>query len=113
VSVYLSWETVEATVREIAGLGAEMVMDHMVPPAMRDEVGRGYGEIADRVVVESGEPYRTFLAPAEAEALVARCGMRVLAHVAMEDAVPAAMWRRDDVLRPFVFSRILHATALT
>ncbi|WP_158588112.1 class I SAM-dependent methyltransferase [Actinomadura logoneensis] len=113
VSVYLARATVEATVREVAGLGAELVMDYMVPPEARDGVGREYGEFADRVVAESGEPYRTFLEPDEAEALVARCGMEVRAHVGMEDAVPPEMWRRGGVLRPFVFSRILHATALS
>ncbi|WP_051468497.1 class I SAM-dependent methyltransferase [Actinomadura oligospora] len=113
VSVYLSRATVETTVRAVAGLGAELVMDYMVPPGLRDGIGREYGAFADQAVVESGEPYRTFLTPDEAEALVAECGMRTRAHVGMEDAVPAGTWRRDDVLRPFVFSRILDATALT
>lgn len=112
VSVYLSREAVVATVREVAGLGAELVMDYMVPPELRDEVGREYGAFADRVVVESGEPYRTFLTPDEAEALVAGCGMEVRAHVGMEGSVPSALWRRDDALRPFAFSRILDATAI-
>ncbi|MEV5574867.1 class I SAM-dependent methyltransferase [Spirillospora sp. NPDC052269] len=112
VSVYLSRESVVATVREVAGLGAELVMDYMVPPGLRDGIGREYGAIADRVVAESGEPARTFLTPDEAEALVTGCGMGVRAHVGMEDAVPPETWRRDDALRPFVFSRILDATAL-
>ncbi|MFC4910272.1 class I SAM-dependent methyltransferase [Actinomadura gamaensis] len=113
VTVYLSRDAIEAVVREVRRLGAELVMDYMVPPEMRDEVGRAYGEIADRAVVESGEPYRTFLTPGEAEDLVRECGFEVRSHVRMEGAVPAPVWRRDDVLRPFVFSRFLDATALS
>ncbi|MEU9868420.1 hypothetical protein AB0C87_11300 [Actinomadura sp. NPDC048021] len=36
-------------------------------------------------------------------------GYEVVENVTVRDAVPAHLWRRDDVLRPFGFFRLVRA----
>lgn len=104
----------DAVARVLAGLarlapGTELVMDYALPPGTRDAAGDEYGRIAEQVVGESGEPYRSAFAPGRIDALLAGSGFEVVENVRLEDAVPPATWRRADALRPFDYFRLVRA----
>ncbi|WP_153536372.1 class I SAM-dependent methyltransferase [Actinomadura macrotermitis] len=112
VSVYLTSEAIGATLAGLAALaeGSELVMEYLLPPALRDAAGDAYAAHAAQAVAERGEPYLTFLTPGETERLLAGHGLTVVEDVGLRDAVPAACWQRDDALRPFEFARLVRAT---
>ncbi|MFC4048839.1 class I SAM-dependent methyltransferase [Actinomadura syzygii] len=111
VSFYLTREAVAATLARVGRLapGTELVMDYALPAGLRDAEGDAYGETAERVVAESGEPYRTAFAPGDIDALLKGHGADVAENVRLADAVPPELWRRTDSLRPFDYFRLVRA----
>ncbi|WP_026402370.1 class I SAM-dependent methyltransferase [Actinomadura rifamycini] len=112
VSYFLTREAIAAVLAGVGALaaGSELVMDYALPPGLRDAGGRAYAEIAERVVGDAGEPYRTTLAPAEVDGLLRGHGLDVVANVRLADAVPPETWDRADALHPFDFFRLARAT---
>lgn len=112
VSYFLTREAIAAVLAEVGKLaaGSELVMDYALPPGLRDDAGRAYAEIAEQVVGEAAEPYRTTPEPAEVDALLRGGGLTVAENVRIADAVPAELWERTDPLRPFDFFRLVRAT---
>jgi methyltransferase (TIGR00027 family) len=86
---YLTLAAVEATLRAVASVpGAQLVFDYGEPVGVRGgEDAEAHRERADRVAA-LGEPWLTFLTPAELVAVLGRNGLRLL-----ED-VDAAAWIR-------------------
>ncbi|MFC5744137.1 class I SAM-dependent methyltransferase [Actinomadura rugatobispora] len=112
VSVYLTREAIEATLAAVAALGpgTQFIMEYMLPAGLRDSTGNSYADIATQAVSDRGEPYATFLTPEEVADLLTGQGFEVLEQTSMREAVPAALWTRDDALRPFAFTHLVHAT---
>ena len=112
VTMYLTAEAIGRTFAELALLapGSEVVADYMLPAGMRDDAGNTYVELVGPSTAERGEPWLTFLSPADMSQLLAQHGLRPLRHVAQRDVGDATTWHRSDSLRPVEISLIAHAT---
>jgi methyltransferase (TIGR00027 family) len=114
VSFYLSREAVAATLAAVGGLaaGSELIMEYALPPEQRDETGQAYADFALPVAAERGEPWRSFFTPEQLSDLLAANGLTVAEQVRQQDAIPAALWRRSDALRPADLCRLVRATVM-
>jgi methyltransferase (TIGR00027 family) len=112
VSMYLTRAALSRTLGEIGSLapGTELIVDYMLPAGLRDEAGDTYVELVMPAAAERGEPWLTFLAPAEMSALLDSHGLEPSAHVRQRDAVDAALWNRSDSLQPIELSNLARAT---
>jgi methyltransferase (TIGR00027 family) len=112
VSMYLTRAAISRTLGEIGGFasGTELIVDYMLPAGLRDEAGDTYVELVMPAAAERGEPWLTFLAPAEMSALLDSHGLEPSAHVRQRDAVDAALWNRSDSLQPIELSNLARAT---
>jgi O-methyltransferase involved in polyketide biosynthesis len=112
VSMYLTGEAVVATLAAVGGLaaGSELVMEYALPPELRDQTGQAYADFALPVAAERGEPWLSCFTPEQLSGLLAANGLTVAEQVRQQDAVPAALWRRTDALRPADLSRLARAT---
>ncbi|WP_290053200.1 class I SAM-dependent methyltransferase [Amycolatopsis solani] len=111
VTVYLTREAIAATLTDLGRFapGSEIVADHLLPAELRDAAGNGYAEAVGPVAAEGGEPWRTFLSPAEFADLLAAAGFEVLEQAGQRESVPARLWDRTDALRPVALSALTHA----
>jgi len=109
--MYLTMEAIDETLAVVAGLapGTEIVIDHMLPPELRDAAGQTYVDLVAPVAAEHGEPWLTFLGPDGMSATLARHGLEPVEQVSQRDAVPAALWQRSDPLRPADLSVLTRA----
>ncbi|MEU6407565.1 SAM-dependent methyltransferase [Microbispora sp. NPDC046933] len=111
VTAYL---TREAVARTLAGLGrlapgSEIVMDHLLPEALRGPRARAYAETLTPLVADGGEPWLTFLSPEEAADLLEEHGFEVVEQVPEGDAAGPALRARTDALASSEISVITHA----
>jgi methyltransferase (TIGR00027 family) len=111
VSMYLTAEAVAATLAAVGGLaaGTELVAEYALPPALRDEGGQAYAGFALPVADQRGEPWLSFFTPEQLSALLQAHGLTVTGHARQRDAIPAALWRRTDALRPLDLCRLASA----
>jgi methyltransferase (TIGR00027 family) len=111
VTMYLTEAALAGTLAEIGRLvqGTEIVADYMLPAHMRDADGSAYAEQVAPVAAEHGEPWLTFLAPAQMSDLLSRGGWTPLRHVRQHEVGGAGNWQRSDSLRPAALSVIAHA----
>jgi len=55
------------------------------------------------------EPWLSFFTPGQLSALLEANGLAVTGHARQRDAIPAALWRRSDALRPADLCRLARA----
>jgi methyltransferase (TIGR00027 family) len=112
VSMYLTADAVAASLAAVGGLaaGTELVMEYALPPELRDETGAAYAGFALPVAEQRGEPWLSFFTPSQLSSLLRDQGMAATEQVRQHDAVPAALWRRSDALRPLDLCRLARAT---
>ncbi len=82
---YLERSAVEATLRLLSGRPWEVLLDYGPPASDRDPRGRAWLARRAAAVAAVGEPWVTFLEPAEVQALLGRHGL----VVEREDPAPA------------------------
>jgi methyltransferase (TIGR00027 family) len=111
VTMYLTLDAITQTLRALATLapGSEAVIDYMLPAGLRDEEGRSYADGVGPVAAERGEPWLTFLSPADCSALLTSCGLTPLAHTDQRSAIDPSLWTRTDSLHPSTLSMLAHA----
>ncbi|MTE13187.1 SAM-dependent methyltransferase [Nocardia sp. CT2-14] len=112
VAMYLTESAVTATLDTLSAFapGTELVMEYALPPELRDERGRVYGEFAIPATAEQGEPWLSYFTPESLTALLERCGFTAVAHISQREAVDEEVWRRDDGLCPADLCRLGRAT---
>jgi methyltransferase (TIGR00027 family) len=112
VIMYLNRPAILSSLASLAGFaaGTELVADYMLPQSLRDEAGDFYVSSVGPAAAERGEPWLTFLAPAEMEALLAENGFGAAEQCRQRDTVPAHLWDRSDSLQPISLSMITRAT---
>jgi len=112
VVMYLTRDAIGQTLADLGALapGSEIVADYMLPAGLRDDAGDDYVSQVMPVAARRGEPWRTFLAPGEMTALLARHGFGQAEHISQRDSIGPACWDRSDPLRPIELSRLAHAT---
>lgn len=115
VTQYLTAEAIRATLDVIGGLcaGTELVMEYLVPAQMRDGAGRALADFFMPRAAAAGEPWLTFLTPADAVGLLSARGMVVSADVDRREQIDPSLWERSDELRPHQLGRIIRATVAT
>jgi O-methyltransferase involved in polyketide biosynthesis len=96
--------------RDLLAAGSELVMEYALPPELCDQTGQAYADFALPVAAERGEPWLSFFTPEQLSGLLAANGLTVAEQVRQQDAVPAALWRRTDALRPADLCRLARAT---
>ena len=111
VTMYLSVEAIEATLRTVAGWapGSEIVLSYGRTDAHLDDLGRAFRAVAVASTTRLGEPFVTQLSRDDADALVVRCGLRVTEHPDREELVARYFAGRADDLRPFTSEGLLAA----
>jgi len=112
VTMYLSIRAIRQVLSAVGEFapGTELVAEHLLPVEHRDPAGQAYAEQVQAAAAEGGEPWQTFLAVEEMDALLSTHGLRPLAYLRQRDAVDAAEWdERADALRPFDLSVLAHA----
>ena len=111
VIVYLTRDAITQTLQALATLapGSEAVIDYLLPASLRDEEGQAYVDGVGPVAAENGEPWLTFLSPADCTALLESCGLTVLAQTGERAAIDPALWTRTDTLHPSALSMLAHA----
>jgi O-methyltransferase involved in polyketide biosynthesis len=109
--MYLTEAAIGQTLAELSCFapGSQVVVDYMLPADLRDEDGSSYVDLVAPVAAERGEPWLTFLSPAQMSALLTAHRLTPLRHVAQGDIGDSATWQRSDSLRPTRLSRIAHA----
>jgi methyltransferase (TIGR00027 family) len=109
---YLTASAVEATLRTIATCrtGSEVVFEYGLDRGHMDDMAREFSASFSSVATRIGEPLQGGWSPAEAEAAVSRCGLRVADHPAQHDLVDRYFADRSDGLQPWHASRLMAAT---
>jgi methyltransferase (TIGR00027 family) len=112
VVTYLDAAAIDRTLAAVAGFAPDttLVFDHLLPAGLRDADGDAYVTQVAPATAEWGKPWRTFLAPHEAAALLARHGFGGVTHDDQRSALPAELWHRTDALRPARLSLLTTAT---
>lgn len=111
VTMYLSREAIEHTLRELSTLasGSQVIADYMLPAELRDEAGTTYVELVAPSSAERGEPWLTFLSPQQMSDLLVRSGLTPIRQVSQADIGDQMTWNRADALRPVRLSLLGHA----
>ena len=111
VTMYLTAQAIESVFGAVAGFvpGTEFVADYMLPAGLRDETGDSYvGQVA-AVAASRGEPWLTFLTPAEIAAMATKLGFSRILDIGQRNVGGPDLWRRTDGLTPVELSRLVHA----
>lgn len=115
VSMYLDLPAIERVLTVVGSFasGTELVADHMLPPADRDEAGNAYVAAVAPNAATGGEPWRTFLSTTDMAGLLTRHGFTRTRPITQRESVDPALWTRTDTLRPISLSALAHATVAT
>ena len=102
VSMYLTREAIQATLRQVAALarGSTLVMSFLLPTELADPDVRPGLEAAVRNAQASGTPFISFFTPAEMLELAHDAGFRQAHHVSAADLGGRYFAGRSDGLRP-------------
>ncbi len=102
VSMYLTKDAIEATLRHVAGLppGSLMVMSFLLPIEMSEPEVRPAMERAVEGARANGTPFISFFMPAEILALAREAGFRDVQHVSAASLAQRYFAGRTDGLRP-------------
>jgi methyltransferase (TIGR00027 family) len=111
VTMYLTIEAIEGILQTVAacGPGSEIVLSYDNSDPFLDEIGQQLRDAESDLVASIGEPYTTRLSPAEADALVERCGLEVAEHPTPDVLYDRYFSDRDDGLRPSTAERLIAA----
>lgn len=102
VSMYLTRDAIEATLRHIAALapGSTLVMSFMLPLELQDPEIRPGVERAAAGARASGTPFISFFTPVEMLALARAAGFKNAQHVSADMLAQRYFAHRPDGLRP-------------
>lgn len=111
VTMYLDVSAINATLAALSACapGTEVIVDYMLPAGLRDQTADDYVTQVGQAAADRGEPWRSFLAPDQVQAMLGEHGFTVVEHVRQRDAVPVGLWERADPLRPTDLSMISRA----
>jgi methyltransferase (TIGR00027 family) len=102
VSMYLTREAIEATLRQVAALapGSTLVMSFLLPLNLADPEVRPGLERAVQGALASGTPFLSFFTPEEMLDLARECGFKQVEHVSAATLTERYFAGRIDGLRP-------------
>ena len=99
VSMYLTLEAIEATLRVVAGgaPGTRLAMTYNIPLGALAGLGHQTEAVLVPMLAGMGEPMISLFEPTEAEALLRRMGFAGIRHLGPEEARATYFPGRDDV----------------
>ena len=102
VSMYLTRDAIEATLRQVAGLasGSTLAMSFLLPLQFADPEVRPGLERAEQGARASGTPFLSFFTPQEMLDLARECGFKQVEHVSAGTLTERYFSGRTDDLRP-------------
>ena len=102
VSMYLTRDAIEATMRQVASLapGTTFAMTFMLPIEMTEPELRPALERATAGARASGTPFISFFTPEEMVAMAQNAGFTDAVHVSAESLATRYFANRSDALRP-------------
>ena len=111
VTMYLTLAAIEATLETVAVCppDSRIVLTYNPPPSSLHDEGLAMHSRMSRLVGEMGEPWISLFTPAEAEALLRRCGFGEVDHFGPTEAIRTYFAGRPDV-RLGMPQRLLVAT---
>jgi methyltransferase (TIGR00027 family) len=112
VTIYLTVEAIEATLRTVAscGTGSEIVLSYSPTAQFVDELGQQLREQMAPVAATGGEVFQTLLSPSEAEQLIDSCGLSVADHPTRDDLHERYFSRQSAGLTPPTSERLIAAS---
>ena len=111
VTMYLDVRAITETLAALSAFapGTEVIVDYMLPAGLRDQTADDYVSQVSQAAADWGEPWRSFLAPDDMQAMLGEHGFSALEHVRQRAFVPAGLWERADLLHPTDLSMITRA----
>jgi methyltransferase (TIGR00027 family) len=111
VTMFLTLEAIEATLQTVAACAPEsrIVLSYNPPLSALQDQELAMQNRVSRLAGEMGEPFISLFTPAEAEALLARCGFGEVEHFGPAEAIHTYFTGRSDI-RLGVPQRLLVAT---
>jgi methyltransferase (TIGR00027 family) len=102
VSMYLTRDTIAATLRQVAALapGSMLAMTFLLPLEFADPDVRPELQLAERGARASGTPFISFFTPTEMLTLAREAGFREVQHVSAATLTQRYFAGRTDGLRP-------------
>jgi methyltransferase (TIGR00027 family) len=102
VTMYLTVPAIAATLAVLGRCapGTELIADYAVPDDLQDDRGREYARLVAPALAERGEPWLTFLPPAQMSALLNEHGFGDVTHAGAHEMVHPGLWERSDALQP-------------
>jgi methyltransferase (TIGR00027 family) len=102
VSMYLTREAIEATLRQVAALvpGSTLALTFLLPMELADPDVRSGLEMAAKGARASGTPFISFFTPPEMLELARHAGFREVQHVSAATLAERYFAARTDGLRP-------------
>lgn len=102
VSMYLTLEANQATLREVASLapGSTLALTFMLPLELIPQEERAQHEFVYERAKAAGTPFLSFFRPAEMLALAREAGFRKAEHVSREEIIRRYFAGRADELQP-------------
>jgi methyltransferase (TIGR00027 family) len=112
VSMYLTKEATETTLRQVAAMaaGSVLAMTFMLPLDLTDAAERAMQESVEAAAARSGTPFISHYSPAEMEEMCRAAGFSAAQHVSPEDLTARYFAERSDGLRPPTAEQLIVAT---
>lgn len=112
VSMYLTRDAIQSTLRDMAGLapGSKFVMTFMLPLQLVDPEDQPGYQMAEKGARASGTPFISFFTPQEMLALAYEAGFSNAGHLSTASLAPKYFAGRKDNLRPSTGEELLIAT---
>ncbi|MGX9790629.1 class I SAM-dependent methyltransferase [Mycobacterium sp. MMS18-G62] len=112
VSMYLTKEATEATLRQVAAWapGSVFAMTFMLPLGLVDSAERPMQESVEAAAANSGTPFISHYAPDEISDMCLTAGFSSVQHVSPDDLTARYFARRTDGLRPPGAEHLIVAT---
>lgn len=112
VSMYLTKEATEATLRQVSALadGSVLAMTFMLPVELVDAAERPIQESVEAAAAGSGTPFISHYAPAEMVEMCRAAGFSAAQHVSPDDLTARYFAERTDGLRPPTAEQLIVAT---
>jgi methyltransferase (TIGR00027 family) len=112
VSMYLTKEATEATLRQVAALasGSVLAMTFMLPLDLVDPAERPMQEAVEQAAANSGTPFISHYSPDEIADMCRGAGFSSVRHVSPDDLTERYFAGRADGLRPPTAEQLVVAT---
>jgi methyltransferase (TIGR00027 family) len=103
VTMYLTIEGIESTLRTIAGAapGSEVVFDYSADDSVLDNNSRKMFELLRPIAAASGEPLQGHWSTAGIEEIIRECGLEITDHPTREETIQRYFADRTDGLVPW------------